>query len=150
MSGYNAQTGSDAGFTFTSAEVGTTYQYTITSSGGGETVTGSGTVTSTTQDVKAINLITKAGDRLNDGTVTFSVALTTVDGNMGAVVTATASLDTVGPPAFTVTPNETTYTAAQETSASFTLGKAEVGDTYDYSFVPLQGGLGDTSAVTAT
>ena len=43
---YNATTAAAAGFTFASAEVGDTFAYTITSSGGGTAVTGSGSVTS--------------------------------------------------------------------------------------------------------
>ena len=57
-----------AGFTFANAGVGDTYSYTVSSSAGGTPVTGSGTVTSATQDVTGINL-----SALSDGTLSFSV-----------------------------------------------------------------------------
>src|SRR5271157_2823075 len=60
-----------AGFVFNGATTGATYNYTVSSSGGGTAVTGSGSVTSATQDVTGINVSTLSG-----GTLTFSVALT--------------------------------------------------------------------------
>ena len=84
---YDATTATSAGFTFTNAEVGATYSYTVTSSGGGTPVTDTGTVTSATQDVTNINVAS-----LPDGTLTFSVTLTDLAGNVGLAATATASL----------------------------------------------------------
>ena len=49
----DASAASDAGFTFADATTGTTYNYTVASSDGGDTLTGSGTVTSASQDVAA-------------------------------------------------------------------------------------------------
>ncbi|MFC3197128.1 MBG domain-containing protein [Parapedobacter deserti] len=71
-------------FTFAGAEVGATYHYTFTSSGGGIPVSNSGTVTSVTDQVTGINL-----SDLNPGTVTLSVTLTDASDNVGAAATAT-------------------------------------------------------------
>ncbi len=71
-------------FTFAAAEVGATYSYTVTSSGGGGSVTGSGTVSSATQQVTAIDV-----SSLPDGTLTYSVTLTDTSGNVGTATTAT-------------------------------------------------------------
>ena len=51
-------------FTFAGAEVGTTYNYTLTSSGGGTPLTGSGTITSATQQVTGVTTF-----GLNEGTL---------------------------------------------------------------------------------
>ncbi|RUA33810.1 MAG: hypothetical protein DSY77_08365, partial [Bacteroidetes bacterium] len=52
----NASNESSASFTFAGAEVGTTYNYTFSSSGGGTNVTGSGTITTTTDQISGIDL----------------------------------------------------------------------------------------------
>ncbi|AFM14722.1 Ig-like domain-containing protein [Turneriella parva] len=79
-------------FTFTGAEVGTTYNYTFSSSGGGTNVTGSGTVASAGQQLTGINLT-----GLNDGTVTLSVTLTDPASNVGTAATHTRVKDVVVP-----------------------------------------------------
>ena len=83
----NAANAANAGFTFAGATVGTTYRYTVTSSGGGS-VTGNGTVTSVTQDITGINVWS-----LSDGTLSYSVTLTNAQGFTGLPATATALLD---------------------------------------------------------
>ncbi|MGO9113601.1 MAG: beta strand repeat-containing protein, partial [Thermoguttaceae bacterium] len=145
---FNAVASADAGFTFSGAEIGTTYNFTITSTGGGTAVTGSGTVTSATQDVTGINL-----KSLTNGTITISVTLTDVENNTGAPATTTAGLDRVAPSAFTVTPDQTTYTADDDTNFGFTIASAGVNDNYSYSI--LQGATatsvqGSGTATTAT
>ena len=61
----NLATRSDTGFTFAGATTGTTYNYTVTSSGnsGATSTTGSGSVTSATQNVTGVNV-----SSLPDGT----------------------------------------------------------------------------------
>ncbi|HZH54297.1 MAG TPA: BspA family leucine-rich repeat surface protein, partial [Sphingobacteriaceae bacterium] len=71
-------------FTFANAEVGATYEYSISSTGGGGTVTGSGTVLSPSQQVTGIDL-----SGLGNGTVTLSTKLIDPSGNQGSTVTAT-------------------------------------------------------------
>ena len=66
--------------------------------------TGSGTLTSTSQDVS----VSLTG--LPDGIVTYSVTLTDpASGNVGAAATATTTLATSAPTGFTVTPDESVY-----------------------------------------
>ena len=55
-------------------------------------VTGSGTISSATQQVTGINV-----SSLPDGTLTYSVTLTDAAGNSGAPATATATLDQTAP-----------------------------------------------------
>ena len=102
----NISSASNTGFTFTAAEVGTLYSYTVTSSGGGS-VSGSGTVTSATQQVTGVNVSTLA-----DGTLTFSVTLTDTAGNAGTPATATATLDTVAPSGYSIAADPTFLDAA--------------------------------------
>ncbi len=83
-------------FTFNGAEVGATYNYTVTSSNGGST-TRNGSVTSTTQQVSGIDV-----SGTNDGTLTLSVTLTDSAGNAGDAVTATVDMDTVIPSVITI------------------------------------------------
>lgn len=79
-------------FTFVSAEVGADYTYTISSSGGGTSVTSSGTVTSTDEQITGIDI-----SGLPDGTLNLSVTLADAAGNTSDAVTDTATLDTTAP-----------------------------------------------------
>jgi len=92
------------GFTFAGAEVGTTYNYTFTATGG-TPVTGSGTVTSATQQVTGINLT-----GLDQGTVTLSVTLTDASGNVGSPVTDNVTKVFSYPPNITTSGGTTTFT----------------------------------------
>ena len=51
----NAAGAASIGFTFAGATTGANYNFTITSSGGAGSVTGSGSVTSATEDIDAIS-----------------------------------------------------------------------------------------------
>ena len=73
-------------FQITGAEIGATYNYTFSSSGGGTNVTGSGTIATATQNVTGVNLTS-----LNAGTAQISLTLTDVAANVGAAVTDTAT-----------------------------------------------------------
>lgn len=77
-----------AAFQITGAEVGATFDYTISSSNGGTPVSGRGTVASATQDVEAIDL-----SSLPDGTLTLSLTLTDTAANAGAAATDTVIKD---------------------------------------------------------
>ena len=79
-------------FTFSGAEVGATYSYTLSSSGGGTPVTGSGTISTATDQITGIDV-----SGLSDGTLTLSVTLTDTVGNTDTPVTATATKDTTAP-----------------------------------------------------
>jgi len=71
-------------FTFAAAEVGTTYNYTFSSDNGGTDVSGSGTISTATDQITGIDL-----SRLEDGTITLSVTLTDEAENDGIAVTDT-------------------------------------------------------------
>ena len=118
----------DTSFSFVGAQAGTTYTYTVTSSGNnGATQAGplSGPVTTSTQTVSGVNVST-----LPSGTLTYSVKLTNSEGNSTAV-TATATL-LIGPAPFTVTPKLATIDNAALASAGFSLAGAEVNASYSY------------------
>lgn len=88
-----------AAFDITSAEVGSTYNYTISSSGGPATVTGSGTIAGATESVTGVDVSTLA-----DGTLTVSVTLTDTASNVGGATTDTATKDVTAPYIVSVTP----------------------------------------------
>jgi large repetitive protein len=118
---------SNAGFTFTGAEVGATYSYTVTDSASTTLGPFTGTVTSATQSV-VLSSITG----LVDGALTFSVTLTDPAGNAGTAVTAAGALDTTAPTGYLVTPSKTVTNGS---TIDFTISNAEVGSTYSYTIV---------------
>ncbi|RAI88307.1 MBG domain-containing protein [Algoriphagus yeomjeoni] len=65
-------------FTFAGAEIGTTYEYTFTSSGGGTPVTNTGTILTATDQITGIDL-----SGLGLGTITLTVNLTDASNNEG-------------------------------------------------------------------
>jgi hypothetical protein len=81
-------------FTFVGAEIGASFEWTITSSAqGGTSATGSGTVDAADQQVGGIDVSAVA-----DGTLTLSVSLTDVAGNSGDPATDTITKDVNAPP----------------------------------------------------
>ena len=121
-------------FTFTGAEVGATYNYTFSSTGGGGTVGASGTVASAGQTISGINL-----SGLGDGTITLSVTLTNGNGT-GSAATDTSTKDTAVPSGYSVLINQDPINPGNETAVSFTFTGAEVGATYNYTFSSTGGG----------
>lgn len=88
-------------FTFSSAEVGATYNYSVDDTNGATpAVIGSGTAGSANQTIGAINV-----SSLDDDTLTYTVYLTDLAGNQGANATDTVTKDTSAP---TYTINEGT------------------------------------------
>ncbi len=135
-------------FTFENAEVGATYDYTFSTSGGVETVTGSGTINTTTDQITGIDL-----SSLTDGTITLSATLTDISNNVGTAVTDTSSKETVIPTGYSVTIDQDPINVTNENAVSFTFADAEVGTTYDYTFSTSGGsetvtGTGTISTVT--
>ncbi|SFB46063.1 MBG domain-containing protein [Algoriphagus aquimarinus] len=65
-------------FTFAGSEIGTTYDYTFSSAGGGTNVTGTGTIVTATDQITGIDL-----SGLGLGTITLSVTLTDASSNEG-------------------------------------------------------------------
>ncbi|WP_028773412.1 tandem-95 repeat protein [Shewanella waksmanii] len=122
-------------FTLNSAEVGAAYSYTISSSGGGTAVTNLGTISSTTE---SFNNLDVAG--LADGTLTVSVLLTDMAGNIASAVTDTVEKDTQLPSGHSVTIDQSPIVAANANAVSFTFNAAEITATYLYSFSSSNGG----------
>ena len=79
-----------------------------------------------------------------DGTLTYSVALTDAAGNTGAYVAATATLDKTAPAGYTITADQNSINASQDTAASFTFNNAEEFTTYNYT-VTSNGGSGSVT-----
>ncbi len=124
----NAAKATSTGFTFANAHVGATFQYTITSSGGGTPITSTGAITSATQQMTGIDV-----SSLPDGTLTYTVTLTSADGLTGPAATATATLDQTAPSGYSITPNDANLDATTAASTGFTFTSAEVNDTYSYT-----------------
>lgn len=97
--------------TISGAEVGATYNYSITSSGGGTPLTGSGTVAGSSQNVNGISIAS-----LPNGTITFSVSLTDTNGNVGISVTDTVTKFT------TATLSAATPSGSQGVTSSVSVG----------------------------
>ena len=128
------------------AEVGDTYNYTVTSSGGGTAVTGSGSVTSATQDVTGINV-----SSLADGTLTFSVTLTDAAGNAGRRPRPRPRSTQTVPSGYTITadPARDQRRRRPPRPASRFAG-AEVGTTYNYTVTSSGGGTAVTGSGSVT
>ncbi|OEK02996.1 hypothetical protein BFP97_16345 [Roseivirga sp. 4D4] len=90
----NATEATATTFTFAGAEEGATYNYTVSSDEGGADVTGTGTITTATDQITLADL-----SGLNDGTLTLSVTLTDPSGNVGVAATDGASKDAAAPSA---------------------------------------------------
>ncbi|WP_265561653.1 Ig-like domain-containing protein [Sphingomicrobium arenosum] len=144
---YDDATLSSASFEMTGAEVGATFDYTITSSGGGTPVAGNGTVTSAAQTVSGIDL-----SPLGDGTLTLSLTLTDRVGNEGLAATTTAALqrDVTAPTGYAVAFGGTLISAADAASVSFDMTGAEIGATYAYEISSSGGGTAVTGTGTIT
>ncbi|RUA15467.1 MAG: hypothetical protein DSY83_07530 [Flavobacteriia bacterium] len=96
-SGYTAQIDQDpidqtnedtVSFTFANAELNATYNYTISSDGGGVPVSGTGPINSVDQQLTGINL-----SGLGNGTITLSVTLSNTNGT-GSAATDTVTKET--------------------------------------------------------
>ncbi|MBQ4810947.1 tandem-95 repeat protein [Pseudoalteromonas luteoviolacea] len=133
-----------ASFTFSSAEVGATYSYTISSSNGGTNVTGNGTVTSASQQLTNLDL-----SALNDGTLTLSVILTDTAGNAATAVTSTSELDTTSPTVNTLSATDTNLKAGETATISIVLSEASNDFTVDDISVT-GGGLSNFAATSNT
>jgi hypothetical protein len=139
----NASNETSVSFTFAGAEPGTTYDYTISSSGGGTNVTGSGTITTPTDRISGIDV-----SGLNDGILTLSVTLTNTAGNEGPAATDAETYDATAPDGYSVTIDQSPVNASNETSVSFTFTGAEPGATYNYTISSSGGGTNVTGSGT--
>lgn len=130
-------------FTFASAEVGTTYNHSFSSSGGGSPVTGSGTIVTATDQITGLDL-----SSLPDGTITLSVTLTDTAGNVGTAATNTKTKDATAPSGYSVVIDQSYINGGNVNVVSITYSAAEVGATYNYSFSSTGGGTPVTGTGT--
>lgn len=141
----NASEASSTTFTVSNAEVGATINYSISSSGDGNTssVSGSESVTSSTQQVTA------DVSSLTDGTLTVEVSLTDDGNNTGDNETDnSATLDQTAPAGYSVSIDQNPINAANDEAVGFTFAGAEVGATYNYTFSSSGGGTNVTGSGT--
>ena len=133
----NASEASNTSFTVSDAEVGTTLNYSISSSGDGNTatITGSFLVTDANQSFNT------DVSSLTDGNLLLEVSLTDDNANTGIIVSDdSVNLDQTAPSAFTVSIDQVIINGTNETAASFTTPDAEFGATYNYTISSSNGG----------
>lgn len=129
-------------FTFSGAEPGTAYNYTIASDGGGTDVTGSGTISAEADCISEIDV-----SGLSDGTLTLAVYLTDIAGNKGNNEIVTVSKDTNLPGVYDVNIEQSYINIINENNMSFKFSGAEINTTYNYS---IDDKNGSTPAVTGS
>ncbi|GAA4503806.1 Ig-like domain-containing protein [Pseudaeromonas paramecii] len=111
--------------TLSGAEVGSQYQLTVSSSGGGSPVTSSGTITTASQQLTGLNV-----SGLADGTLTYSLTLTDDAANAGSAATDTAVKDGTAPTGYSAGFVASYVNLANQTSQSVTLSGGQSGDSY--------------------
>ncbi|GAA5040667.1 hypothetical protein GCM10011506_41470 [Marivirga lumbricoides] len=139
----NSTNEDEVSFTFDNAEVGASYNYTFTSSGGAGSVSNTGFINSLTEQVTGIDLSTLA-----DGIITLSVTLTDIGNNTGDPADDTVTKDATAPTGYTVSIDQNPINASNENEVSFTFAGAEVGSNYDYTFTSSGGGGSVTGSGT--
>ena len=145
----NSSNQSSASFTFSGAELGTTYSYSFTSSGGGTLSSGTGTIATATDQITGIDL-----SGLSEGTITLSVTLTDGFGNESSPATDTITKDTTPPSGYSVAMNllgEPYINSINESLIEFSGSGLEVGSTLHYSFESDGGGsvISGTQTITS-
>ena len=110
---------SEASFVLSSAEVGATFDYEISSAVGGAPVTGSGAVTAGTMTISDLDFSAFA-----DGSLTLSLTLTDTNNNLGSAATA-QSTKANDPPEFVGTP---AISGSAEFGATLTIINDDVTD----------------------
>ncbi|RIV38137.1 DUF11 domain-containing protein, partial [Flagellimonas lutimaris] len=125
---------SNVSFTFSGAQLLSTYSYTFSSSGGVGTISDSGLIISATQNINNIDL-----SSLPDGTIALSVVLTDLFGP-GNPATDTAIKNTAVPSGYTVSFDQDPINQTNENNVSFTITGAEIGADYEYSISSSGGG----------
>lgn len=100
----NGLNSTEGGFTLSGGSSGFAYNYSVTSTGGTPSITGSGNVTSNLQTIRSINI---AGT-LAAGTLTYSATLTDAAGAAGSAATSTALYNGAAYSGYTLgaTPND--------------------------------------------
>ncbi len=117
----NASNTSAISYTFANAEIGATFNYTLSSNTGGTPVNGTGTITSIDQQI--ININTSG---LSDGVVSLSVTLVDTNGNTGNTVMDTANKDT-NLPSINIISTESSPTGANPIPVTITFNENVTG-----------------------
>ena len=134
-----------ASFTFAGAEVSAAYNYTISSSGGGTNVTGSGTISGATDQITGIDV-----SGLGDGTLTLSVNLTDGAGNAGSAATDTTTKEAQPPQVNSIAVSGSP--AGNATSVDFTVTFSEAAQnisTDDFSLTTTGSASGSIASVSS-
>ncbi|WP_291845123.1 choice-of-anchor D domain-containing protein, partial [Maricaulis sp.] len=125
----NAAEAGSISFSFTGAEVGSTYAYAISSAGGGTDVTASGVIATATDTISGIDV-----SALGDGELTLSATLTDIFSNESDPETDTTDLDQAAPDLAIAGPSATqvgaftaTFTFTEDVTG-FTVGDIDVGN----------------------
>lgn len=140
-----AATAAAAAFTIAKAPPGGTFSYNITSSGGPGSVTGSGTITSASQQVTGVDV-----SSLPPGTLTLAVTVATAAGGTGAARQATVSFDALPPAGYAVSFQAAAVNGANAASTAIQITGGEIGSTYAYSITSSGGGSAVTGSGTVT
>lgn len=139
----NASEATAVDFTFAAGEAGASYSYSISSSGGGTAVTGSGTLSTAADQISGLDV-----SGLGDDTLTLSVIVTDAAGNAATAVTDTATLDTSAPAGHSVSFDDSVIDASEASTISFTFAAGEAGASYSYSISSSAGGTAVTGSGT--
>ncbi|WP_335967047.1 MBG domain-containing protein [Galbibacter sp. PAP.153] len=139
----NATEAAVTSFTISGAEVGSTLNYVISSSGDGNTATITGNkLVGSSEETLTVDL-----SSLMDGHLTVTASLTDDSGNTGNVVTDnSAVLDQTAPNGYSVSIDQDPIDRSNQPAIGYTFAGAEAGATYNYTFSSGGGG----TAVTGT
>jgi len=133
----------DVSFTFSDAQTGSTYSYSMDDTNGVTgPVTGIGTISTATDQVTGINV-----SGLDDDTLTLTVSLTDPSGNPGPGAVDTVLKDSFPPSGYSVSIDQAHIYISNQGAMSFSFSGAEVGAAYSYAIDDTNGA---TDAVTGT
>lgn len=121
-------------FTLANAEIGATYTYEFSSSGGVAVVGETGLVNVAGQTVSNIDL-----SSLVDGEITLAVTLTDLASNQGAGQTDTVTKDTTAPLGYSVLIDQSEIDFNNQDAVSFTIYNAENHTDFQYEFTDFNG-----------
>lgn len=116
-------------FTFSGAELGSRYRYTFLSTIAGNSVSGSGIISASNEQITGIDL-----GILAEGSIVLIVNLTDEFGNLGTDVSSFNFKDTSFPSGHSVSIDQDIINSSNQESVSFTFAGAEVGARYNYTF----------------
>ncbi|GGI78663.1 GlyGly-CTERM sorting domain-containing protein [Shewanella hanedai] len=131
----NSSNQDSVSFTFTGGEISSNFSYTLSSSGGGTPLIGTGTLSTATDTINNIDV-----SSLTDGTLTFSTILTDTAGNSATAVNDTSVKDSTAPNGHSVSIDQALILASNDDALSFTFSSAETGASFAYTVSSSGGG----------